>query len=123
MTINPFKTQEFRQNKKLNEFDIQDPLYIVDTNGLFHINRDNNKNKSPYDVNISTDATKQSEKVNKMAELAKKTEVKEIGKTPDYKGDGVAVWVNTDKNGKQYLSIVVANSIKVAAWPYEPKEK
>ena len=58
-----------------------------------------------------------------MAELAKKQEVvKEKGATPDYKGDGVAVWLRTDKNGKQFLSICVAGSINVAAWPYEKKE-
>ncbi len=35
---------------------------------------------------------------------------------PTYKGDGVAVWVRKDKNGKEYLSIKILNSITVAAF-------
>jgi len=45
------------------------------------------------------------------------------GAAPDYKGDGVAVWIKQDKNGKNYLSICVAGSINVCAFKYEPKEK
>ena len=47
------------------------------------------------------------------------------GRAPDYKGDGVAVWVNQTKDGKQYLSIAVLNSIRLAAFknqPEQPKE-
>lgn len=43
------------------------------------------------------------------------------GKQPDYKGEGVAVWINTDKNGKKYLSIKVLGVIKVNAFKNEPK--
>ena len=46
---------------------------------------------------------------------------KEKGPVPDYKGDGVAVWINKDKNGKQYLGIKLLNSISVNAFKYEPK--
>ena len=35
---------------------------------------------------------------------------------PTYKGDGVAVWVRKDKNGKEYLSIKILNSITVVAF-------
>ena len=45
------------------------------------------------------------------------------GKQPDYKGDGVAVWINKDKNGKTYLSIKLLGSIIVAAFKNEPKEQ
>lgn len=44
------------------------------------------------------------------------------GRRPDYKGDGVAVWIN-EKDGKTYLSIKLLNSISVAAWKNEPKEQ
>jgi len=60
-----------------------------------------------------------------MAELVEKQHelVKPKGKTPDYKGDGVAVWLKEDKNGKTYLSICVLSSINCAAFAYEPKQK
>jgi len=35
---------------------------------------------------------------------------------PDYKGDGVSVWRNTDRNGVTYLRIVVLDSIKLRAY-------
>ena len=44
------------------------------------------------------------------------------GREPDYKGDGVAVWINKDKNGKNYFAIVLLNSIRVNAFKNEPKE-
>ena len=44
------------------------------------------------------------------------------GRTPDFKGDGVAVWVNKDKNGKQYLAINVTGHNSIAAFEYEKKE-
>jgi hypothetical protein len=44
------------------------------------------------------------------------------GRKPDFKGDGVAVWVN-EKDGNKYLSIKLLGSINVAAWKNEPKEK
>jgi hypothetical protein len=45
-----------------------------------------------------------------------------VGRRPDFKGDGVAVWVN-EKDGKKYLSINVLGSIRLAAFKNEPKEK
>ena len=58
-------------------------------------------------------------KVNKMAELEEAA-----GRQPDYKGDGVAVWINETKKGEKYLSINLLNSsIKTAAFKYVPKEK
>lgn len=39
------------------------------------------------------------------------------GVKPKYKGDGVAVWENTDKNGNPYLSIKILGSVIVKAFP------
>ena len=44
------------------------------------------------------------------------------GREPDYKGDGVAVRINQDKNGKNYLSVKILNSIRVNAFRNEPKQ-
>lgn len=46
-----------------------------------------------------------------------------VARVPDFRGDGCAVWVNKDKNGKKYLSIKVLGSIKLNAFAYEPKPK
>jgi hypothetical protein len=51
------------------------------------------------------------------------TETNNTGRAPDYKGDGVAVWINQDKNGKQYLSIAVLGNIRLAAFKYEKKKE
>ena len=51
-------------------------------------------------------------------------EKKNEPRAPDYKGDGVAVWVNEGEQGKpKYLSIKVLNSITLAAWKNVPKPK
>ena len=42
---------------------------------------------------------------------------------PKYKGDGIAVWVNTDKNGKPYLSVSVLGSKAINCFKYDPKPK
>lgn len=42
---------------------------------------------------------------------------------PDFKGDGVAVWLAKDKNGQTYLNIKVLNSIHVRAFKHVPKPK
>lgn len=34
-------------------------------------------------------------------------EVSKAGRMPDYSGDGLAVWVNVDKNNNEYLSVKV----------------
>jgi hypothetical protein len=38
-------------------------------------------------------------------EESQKEEKKDTARRPDYKGDGVSVWVNTRENGQTYLSI------------------
>ena len=51
-----------------------------------------------------------------MNELINMTEEKKPvvkGKRPNFKGDGCAAWINKDKNGNIYLSVVLLNSIKV----------
>jgi hypothetical protein len=45
------------------------------------------------------------------------------GKAPAFKGDGVAVWGSYTKDGRPYLSIKVLNSIQLAAFPNEKREK
>ena len=52
--------------------------------------------------------------------MVEKTESKVVGKKPDYKGDGVAVWKNLDKNKKEFLAIKILNSITVRA--FAPKD-
>ena len=42
---------------------------------------------------------------------------------PAYKGEGVAVWINIDKNGKKYLTIKVLGNITLNAFKYEPKRE
>ncbi len=48
----------------------------------------------------------------------------EKGSRPQYKGDGVAVWENHDKNGYKYLSIQLLGSLRVKAFVYPyPKQQ
>jgi hypothetical protein len=56
-------------------------------------------------------------------ELQKSEKQKVVGEPPEFKGDGVAVWINKDKNGNQYLSIQICgkNGMKLNAWKYEHK--
>lgn len=42
---------------------------------------------------------------------------------PQYKGDGIAVWVNEDKNGEPYLSVSVLGNKAINCFKYEPKPK
>jgi hypothetical protein len=49
-------------------------------------------------------------------------ETKPKGKSPEFKGDGVAVWVNKDKNGNKYLSIRLVGHNPVNAFLNEKKE-
>lgn len=42
---------------------------------------------------------------------------------PDYRGEGVAVWKRTDKNGKLYLKIKVLGNITLNAFKYEPQKQ
>ena len=48
---------------------------------------------------------------------------KSSGRKPDYKSDGVAVWVFQDKNKKPYLSIKVVGHDYVKAFKNEPREE
>ncbi len=43
------------------------------------------------------------------------------GRKPDFKGDGVAVWKNKDKNGKEYLAVKILGGITIHA--FQPKEE
>lgn len=57
-----------------------------------------------------------------MAEL--ESTKQKTGTPPDFKGDGVAVWINKDKNGNQYLAISLLGKtgFKVNAFKYEAKD-
>ena len=48
-----------------------------------------------------------------------KPETEKKGRQPDFKGDGVAVWINQTKEGKDYLSVVLLGSIRLAAFKNE----
>lgn len=50
------------------------------------------------------------------------TEQQTTGRAPDYNGDGVAVWVNKDKNNKTYLSVKVLGHY-VNCFKVEPKKE
>jgi hypothetical protein len=92
--MNPFAYQEYKDNLKLEKF---------------------------YD---SGDKNKVSN-INNMGDeiMELKPEIKEKGQMPDFKGDGIAVWVKKDKNGKEYLSCSILGNINIPAWKYEPKPK
>ena len=62
------------------------------------------------------------EEVSKEVSKEVVAEVKK-GTAPDYKGDGVSVWVNIDKNGKEYLAIQVLKNKPIHAFKYEAKTK
>ena len=51
------------------------------------------------------------------------TQNQNSGRAPDFRGDGVGVWVNVDKNGKKYLSIMLLGNIRINAFKYEPQQK
>lgn len=42
-------------------------------------------------------------------------------KTPDYFGDGVAVWINIDKNNHKYLKIKLTGHTTITAFQHIPK--
>jgi len=54
--------------------------------------------------------------------MESKKEVK--GVPPAYRGEGVAVWINKDKNGKDYLTIQLLgkNGIRVNCFEVEAKQ-
>lgn len=45
---------------------------------------------------------------------------KRVGRVPDFKGEGIAIWKNIDKNGKLYLTAVILGNIRLNAFRYEP---
>lgn len=45
------------------------------------------------------------------------------GSPPDFKSDGVAVWVNKTKDKETYLSIQMAGHNKVNVFKYKPRPK
>jgi len=40
---------------------------------------------------------------------------------PAFKGNGVAIWINIDKNGNEYAVIDMVGHDKVPAWKFIPK--
>ena len=39
---------------------------------------------------------------------------------PNYKGDGIAIWKNIDKNGIEYLTIKMVGHNTISEWTYDP---
>lgn len=53
----------------------------------------------------------------------KETSATELtARAPDYSGDGLAVWVNKDKNKKTYLNIKVLGGKSIPCFKVEPKK-
>ena len=50
-------------------------------------------------------------------------EQNQTGKAPDFSADGIAVWQNTTKDGKPYLSVKIVGHNTINAFKNEPKEK
>ena len=44
-----------------------------------------------------------------------------IPRSPDFKGDGIAIWTAKDKNGLTYLKVSVLGGKAVPCWKYVPK--
>jgi hypothetical protein len=51
-------------------------------------------------------------------------DVIKTGSPPDFKNEGVAVWINTTKDGEQYLTVQLfgKNGIKINVFKYQPKQ-
>lgn len=58
-----------------------------------------------------------------MENVTKEVEKLFVPKAPDYKGEGIAVWEQTDKNGKVYLKVRILGNITLNAFKYEPKQQ
>jgi hypothetical protein len=57
------------------------------------------------------------EEMRKVISDSNQEENKFTPRKPDYSSEGVAVWVNKDKNGKEYLAIhLLGGSIKLVAF-------
>lgn len=51
-----------------------------------------------------------------------KPETEKKGRQPDFKNnEGLAIWINKDKNGEDYLSVVLLGTIRLAAFKNKPK--
>lgn len=48
-------------------------------------------------------------------------EAKFTPRSPDYSGDGLAIWKAVDKNGKTYLKVTVLNGKPINCFKVEPK--
>jgi len=55
-------------------------------------------------------------------EIKKTTNETFEAKPPEYAGDGVAVWINKDKNGNNYLVIKIVGHLKLTAFANIKKE-
>lgn len=45
------------------------------------------------------------------------------GRQPDFRSDGCAIWINEDRNGKQYLSVKVVGHNSINVFKHEPKQE
>ena len=56
--------------------------------------------------------------------MEEQSETQKAGSPPDFKGEGCAIWKNTTKDGKIYLSVQLfgQKGIKVNCFQYEPKQ-
>ena len=48
---------------------------------------------------------------------ADKNKENKVSRRPDFTGNGVAVWINTDKNGQPYAAVKLFNKVTVSAFP------
>jgi len=48
-------------------------------------------------------------------------EAKFIPRQPDFKGSGIDIWKETDKNGKMFLKVKVLNGKTINVFKNEPK--
>lgn len=46
-----------------------------------------------------------------------------MGKNPNWVGDGVAVWLNTDKNGDQYATVQLFGKNGLRVNCFKPRER
>lgn len=45
-----------------------------------------------------------------------------VPKAPDFRGDGIAIWLAEDKNGNDFLRVSVLGGKSVACFKVVPKE-
>lgn len=44
-----------------------------------------------------------------------------MARQPDFKGEGIAIWINLDKNGQKYLTAEILGNIRLNAFRNIPK--